>query len=675
MTVKIKPAKVKKPTKAQLKLQETMAFQQKIMQWLDKNNRYTEVRTATELKTVLAKRLGSTFAIDTETSGLDVRPGKIELYGISLSDKAGVAYWIPDPTKAQLKVLAKKVRDSHIVMANAEYDISVLELFGVPVHEFSDVLIGTSILNPNLKIKGLKNLALKYAAGVGETLEMHKILGKKKTQIESGDFLLLTKQMRRVYGSQDADLTWRLWEYKNLQKMRTLCAKTWEIEHSQVRPLIYMKSCGVPINCEMLNEQDAVLEMAAEKMRQQLNKIASKYLQKPIDLNLNSPQQKSNLLFGPFDKKKRCHDSRYAMLDDNGVRLVPPYCSPVTGQGSTMKKYINRYEKSSRAVQLMLHATGFISLRSNFTNKIPGLVCDDGRLRASAWSTGASTGRYTYSDPNLQNIPTCAAEHVPVNIRQAFVALPGWSFLNPDYSQIELRIAGGLAGERVWIDAFNAGESPHIATAIKMFGVKYKEDQYKKSKNLNFGVLYGQTAYALAMMYGISEREAQVFVDQWFAAVPNLVEWIEQEKIICRKQGYAVSMYGRRRPLFTHAEDSIRSNDPWVRGKWERRGINMIVQGTAADIMKIGLARCHQEILGVRFPIEMLITVHDELLFHTPDEHVEEAAVLIRRGMEFPVDLPNPMVVDMGIGKSWGTCTAMRQVEDNIMIDVEEDEE
>ena len=661
-----KEKKVKPPTKTRLKLEREAELQVQYAEAMDRGCRYVEIKSVIELRKIL-NGFGDTFAIDTETSGLDIRPGKTELYGFSICCEPAKAYWVPMPTKACLKVLAAKAEKSTLVMANAKYDIPILENHGVKVHDFQDVFIGVHLTWPNDKMTGgLKGLAEKHLTGVGSTLSMSKIIGVPKSKFMPGDFLKLSAKMQRIYGCQDADLTWRLWLLPELAETKEKQRGTWNLEHEIVRPVIHMEQAGVRINLDLLADQDKVLEQAYEIINKRVNEIASgERYGRPTEINLRSWMQKSVMLFGDWNKKTLSHDKKTALTDVNG-RLLQPVEFTSSGYGATGKKFINSLRDKHPAVELLLHGSSLATLRSSFTSKIPGMVDDDGKLRASFWPVGTATGRFSCSSPNLQNIPKCAGDYVPVNIRAAFVPDEGWIFVDADFSQIELRIPASLANEKVWIDAFAKGESPHVATAIKMFGADYTEEDYKKAKNQNFGALFGQTAYAFALLYNISEKKAQEFIDRWFETVPALIAWLGRRKRIAFQRGWAKTHFGRMRPLTGNGNDGgmtgIWSDVPGERAKWERRAISQEVQGTAADIMKITMKRCYDRIIvPAKFPVEMLLTVHDELLFHTPKKHRDELVPMIRDAMELDIKGFVPLAVDIEAGSSWSSCTSIEK--------------
>ena len=607
--------KVKKKTKTEIKREEEFALQQSYLDMWDRNN-YKLIHDYEQLHEVLTF-IGDEFAIDTETSGLDIRKGYTDLYGISISSEEGTAYWIPKLTVKMKRLFHKKFKKSTVIMANAKYDIPILENHGMKVCDFADVFIGMHLTFPNDRGGGLKGLADTHLTGIGQTLLMHKLLQKPKSKIETGDFLLLDKRTQRIYGAQDADLTWRLWQSKPCQDAKRDYPEIWKLEHDIIRPTIHLETVGIRIDKELMLKQDAILEAEYIKLSKRVNEIARKHLGiKDLELNIRSTQQKSNLIFGQWDKDREVHDESKALRNSKG-EPIRPIVRTDSGRGSTGKKFLGALRNENEAIDLILKASSLSTLRSHFTSKIPNELCDDGKLRGSFWPIGAATGRFTSSKPNLQNIPKCAADYIPVNIRDCFTADEGWILINPDSAQIELRIAASLSGETVWIDAFADGISPHVATAVEMFGKNYTEDEYKKSKNMNFGIVYGQTAYAFAMMYGISEDEAQGFIDRWKKAVPALTAWVERQRRECERTGIATTHFGRVRPMSSSIyDDNIWSSQRSIVESWKRKGVNFIVQGTAVDLLKMSMVRAYKQITQViDFPLQMLLTVHDELLF------------------------------------------------------------
>ncbi len=664
----VKAKKVKPPTKTQLKLEAEAARQILYAEAMDKGCEYIEIESVEELKRVLDK-FGNEFAIDTETSGLDIRPGKTDLYGFSISCDTAQAYWVPMPKKKHLRVLAAKAKKSTLIFANAKYDIPILENHGVKVYDFQDVFIAVRLTWPNEKVAGLKDYAVRYCTGIGSTLSMHKIIGIPKTQFKAGDFLKLNNKMQRIYGCQDADLTWRLWILAEFRKTKEKQRGTWDLDHRVTRPTIHMEQAGVRINVNLLEDHDEVLGQAYEIINERVNEIAStERYGKPTEINLRSWMQKSILLFGNFDKKRLKHDRSTALVDIDGDRLKPVRYTE-SGYGATGELAVNSLKNLHPVVKMLLHGSSLATLKSSFTSKIPGMIDDDGKLRTSFWPNGPATGRFSSSGPNLQNIPKCAGDYVPVNIRAAFIPDDGWVFVDSDYSQIELRIPASpvMANEKVWIDAFAQGMSPHVATAIEMFGKNYSEDDYKKAKNQNFGALFGQSAYAFALLYNISEEKAQEFIDQWFDTLPALTAWIKRMKKRFYQVGFAKTHFGRIRPLTGNERDGaftgIWSDVPGERAKWERRGISQIIQGTAADIMKMALVRCYERIIvPAKFPVEMILTVHDEILFHTPKKYRDKLIPMVRSAMELDIEGFVPIKVDIQAGESWNSCTSVEEV-------------
>jgi len=304
--------------------------------------------------------------------------------------------------------------------------------------------------------------------------------------------------------------------------------------------------------------------------------------------------------------------------------------------------------------KLMTEAASTNTNRTGFTNKLHKMIDEDGKLRSNFWATQVSTGRFCSSQPNLQNIPK-TLEDGAINIRDCFIADPGHTFIDIDYSQIELRVAASLSREPVWLKAFHEGKSVHKETANAIFGLNHSDKEYKRAKTANFGILYGQTARAFSRMNNMSEIEAQLFIDGWYAAVPKVAEWIEKEKYHAWLTGYAETYFKRKRILQLNMFDSIDSEDKGIRAAWERKAISHIVQGTAADIMKIAIIRCHERIQKNNWPIQLLLTVHDEILFQTPDQFVDTAVPFLIDAMEFVIKDWVPITVDVEVGKRWGS--------------------
>jgi DNA polymerase-1 len=330
-----------------------------------------------------------------------------------------------------------------------------------------------------------------------------------------------------------------------------------------------------------------------------------------------------------------------------------PWHTP-TGQGSTEAQYLEAIRHEHEAVGVIIEAMSFSVLQRSFTSALPGKINPvTGRVHPSLWPMGTSTGRFSCSDPNLQNVPKKIGDDSPVNIRDAFVSRPGWTLVDCDYSQIELMIATWLSGEPMWWRAYVNGEDVHRNTAIKVYGVDDPTDKQRDDgKEGNYKLLYGQGARNFGRKYGMTLEKAEQFVDAWIAAVPRFAVWREKVKMDARRTGKAHTHFGRERPM-----DGIFSDDRKTAGEWERRAVSHTVQGTAADLMKMAIVRVHKA-LSERpsLPAAMLLQIHDELLFEVRDDAIEEATELIRDRMTIVLDGFVPLKVDVKTGKTWGSC-------------------
>jgi DNA polymerase-1 len=308
-------------------------------------------------------------------------------------------------------------------------------------------------------------------------------------------------------------------------------------------------------------------------------------------------------------------------------------------------------EQGHELPQVILHHRGLAKLKSTYTDKLPDLVNrDTGRLHTSYHQAVAATGRLSSSDPNLQNIPVRSEEGR--RIRRAFVPEPGWRMLAADYSQIELRIMAHLSADEGLLNAFAAGADIHRATAAEVFGADSPDavthEQRRSAKAINFGLIYGMSAFGLARQLGIERADAQDYVDLYFARYPGVKAFMEGTREKARAQGYVETLFGRRLYL-----PEINARNQQVRAAAERTAINAPMQGTAADIIKRAMLAVDAWILGDAPAVHMLMQVHDELVFEVAAPEIDAATRQIRRLMEGAASLEVPLVVDIGIGDNW----------------------
>jgi DNA polymerase-1 len=378
------------------------------------------------------------------------------------------------------------------------------------------------------------------------------------------------------------------------------------------------------------------LEQMSQELASRLGEIEERiYEMVGYPFNVNSTQQLSDALFKTLD------------LPSQGVRRTK------TGHYSTAAGVLERLQDAHPVVDLILEHRTLSKLKSTYVDALPRMVNPNtGRLHTSYNQTGTVTGRISSSDPNLQNIPirTELGRHV----RRAFVADEGWKLIAADYSQVELRVMAHVSGDEGLLGAFARGEDIHASTAAAILDIPLEEvtpDQRRLAKTVNFGLSYGQTAYGLAQATGLTQPEAEDFIETYFERFPRVREYIERTKTLAARQGYVETLMGRRR-YFPELEHNSKASY-YARQAAERMAINAPIQGTAADIIKIAMVRLHQAFQEQRLRARMMLQVHDELIVEAPDEEILRTAKLMCEIMEDAFELDAPLSVDLKTGRNW----------------------
>ncbi|MEX0894535.1 MAG: DNA polymerase I, partial [Balneolaceae bacterium] len=385
-----------------------------------------------------------------------------------------------------------------------------------------------------------------------------------------------------------------------------------------------MEIAGVRLDTKMLDQFSGELETDLEQVQRKI------FEKTEAEFNLNSPQQLGEVLFEKMG--------------------IPSKKKTKTGQHSTAENVLTELANDYEVPGLVLDYRSLSKLKSTYADALPKLVNEStGRIHTSFNQTVAATGRLSSSNPNLQNIPIRTERGR--EIRKAFTAEKGFNILSADYSQVELRVIASMSGDENMTQAFKNGEDIHARTAKEIFGLGSLEevtpDQRRKAKEVNFGIPYGVSAYGLARRLGISNSEGQEMIDQYFNRFPGVQEYIDQTKAFAKEHGYVKTLMGRRRYI-----PEISSRNWNVRSFAERTAINMPIQGTAADIIKVAMIGIHDYLLGNNLKTRMLLQVHDELIFEIHEEE-REVADTIRSMMESAVELDVPLKVDMGIAENW----------------------
>ncbi len=588
-------------------------------------------------------RAAPTIAFDTETTSTDQM--RARLVGLSLCIAPGEAYYIPvahqigDTPQLPLAVVLEKLRPALTDPAipkvghNIKYDAIVLARHGLDVSPLSfDTMIGEALLRAGDapgKV-GLKSMAFSRL-GI-EMTEIEELIGAGQKQIT---FDLVPVERAASYAAADADVTLRLAE----EVRRDLIAQGldrlfYEIEMPLVPVVMAMERRGVLVDVESLHRMSAELGQTLEALAQQAYTIAGTIF------NLNSSQQLGTVLF---------EDLR---LPTQGIRKTSG------GRYSTAADVLEalRDQDPTGIIDTILQYRELEKLRSTYLDALPGMVNPEtGRIHSSFNQVGTSTGRLSSSDPNLQNIPIRSEQGRKV--RDAFIAAPGYLLVGADYSQVELRILAHMSGDEALRQAFLDGLDIHASTAAAVNNVPIEEvtpAQRSFAKAVNFGLLYGMGAFRLARDSDLTLAEAEAFINAYFERFPRVRSYLESTRQQAAERGYVETLLGRRR-YFPILQSHDTGQQAMIRRRAaEREAVNMPIQGTAADIIKIAMLKLHQELLRRRSGAYMILQIHDELIFEVPEGEALDTAALIREIMETAYPLDVPLKVDVHTGRHWG---------------------
>lgn len=568
-----------------------------------------------------------TVCFDTETTSLNEL--EAELVGMSFSYKKGLAYYIPLSEKRE-KVLETleifrpffEKEDILKVAHNLKFDYKVLNQYGIEVKgAIFDTMIAHYLLNPDGRhgMDYLSEVYLNYKPVSIETL-----IGKKgKNQ---GNFRDVELSAATQYAAEDADITFQLYELFAPQlKKEKLENLFYKIEIPLMRVLAKMELAGISLDEKWLAQESIDLENDLKNLEAKIFELSEE------EFNMNSPKQLGEILF-------------------EKLKLDPKAKKTKTGQYATSEDILQKLSSKHEIIKHILEYRTYQKLKSTYVDALPSQIDEtDNRVHTNFSQTTAATGRLASVNPNLQNIPIRTLRGQ--QIRGAFVAGEGKKLISADYSQIELRLIAEISGEENMIKAFQNGEDIHASTASKLFKIPLDEvtkTQRSQAKTVNFGIIYGQGAFALAEQTGLSRTEAKQLIDSYYETYPKLKEFMAEQVKKARELGYVETLLGRKR----HLKD-INSNNFVVRGHAERNAINAPIQGSAADIIKIAMIHIDEKISGQNLETKMLLQVHDELIFETPISEVETASKLIKTEMESAVETNVPLVVEVGVGDNW----------------------
>ena len=565
---------------------------------------------------------------DTETTGLDAVSAS--LVGVAFSWQAHTGYYVPIPEdadmrKAILESLTPFFENEAIekVGQNLKYDLKVMQQHGISVKgKLFDTMLAHYIINPDMR-HNMDVLAETYLGYRPKPIT--DLIGKKgKSQGSMRDVPI---DQQTEYAAEDADITWQLKEHfeKELGKneQRALLDK---VELPLVRVLAAMELAGISIDVPYLNEMSNVLQQEATALAQRVFEQAGE------TFNLASPKQLGPIL---FDK----------------LKLVDKPKKTKTGQYSTAEEVLSTLAKNHPIVSDILEWRSVQKLNNTYVAALPDDVNEKTQRVHTVYNQAvAATGRLSSNHPNLQNIPIRTPRGRQV--RKAFVAKDDEHVLMAaDYSQIELRIIASLSQDPSMLAAFNNNEDIHAATAAKVFAVPLDEvsrEQRSQAKTVNFGIIYGVSAFGLSNQTTLSRKESKALIDAYYESYPKLKAYMGQQVDFAREHGYVATVLGRRRYL-----KDINSRNAIVRGAAERNAINAPIQGSAADIIKLAMLNIYDKMQQENVKAQMLLQVHDELVFECPKSELDALKQLVKTEMEAAYSLQVPLTVDMGIGHNW----------------------
>lgn len=571
----------------------------------------------------------STVCFDTETTGLDALTA--ELVGIAFSYEKGKGFYVPFPeNQEEAKVLLQKLvpffenEDIEKIGQNLKYDLKILANYGVSVKgKLFDTMIAHYLINPDMRhnMDILSETYLKYSPK-----SIEELIGKKgKNQKSMKDVPL---EEVKEYAVEDADITFQLKEHFQpiLEKVGTKKLFD-EIEIPLVEVLAAMEREGIRLDVDFLNAMSKEMQVEIDSFQAKIFEIAGE------TFNLASPKQLGEILFdklkigGPKQKKTK------------------------TGQYATGEEILSYLAKDNEIVRYILEWRQLVKLQNTYVDALPNQVNEKtGRVNTDYMQTVAATGRLSSNNPNLQNIPIRTERGR--QIRKAFIARDeNYTLLAADYSQIELRIIAALSGEENMIKAFQNGEDIHKSTASKVFNVPLEEvtkEQRSNAKTVNFGIIYGVSAFGLSNQTDLSRSESAELIEAYYKTYPKLRQYIQNQIDFAREEGYVQTVLGRRRYL-----KDINSANAMVRGGAERNAVNAPIQGSAADIIKIAMINIHKRLEKEKWQSKMLLQVHDELVFDVHNSELEKIQPMIKEEMENAFKLDVPLIVDLGFGKDW----------------------
>ena len=595
---------------------ETILDQDTFIKWLDK------------------LKAADVFAFDTETDNLDYMVAN--LVGLSFATEEGVAAYVPvahdyldapeqldrDWVLEQLKPILEDDAQAKVGQ-NLKYDASVLARYDIQMKGIKhDTMLASYVFNSVGGKHDMDSLALRFLQH--SCISFEQIAGKGKKQLT---FNQIDIEEASPYAAEDADVTLRLHNrlMENIEQDEKLKTIYEEIEIPLVPVMSRIERTGVFIDDMLLGAQSQEIAVRLDELEQKAYEIAEQ------EFNMNSPKQLQAILF-----------------EKMGLPIIKKTPS---GAASTNEEVLQELALDYPLPKLIIEYRGLAKLKSTYTDKLPKMInAETGRVHTSYHQAVTATGRLSSTDPNLQNIPIRNDEGR--RIRQAFVAPHGWKILAVDYSQIELRIMAHLSGDKALLEAFQQGKDIHAATAAEIIGVSIDDvttEQRRRAKAVNFGLIYGMSAFGLAKQLGIPRGEAQHYMDTYFERYPGVMQYMEDTRSNASEQGFVETIYGRRLHL-----PEISSRNGMRRKAAERAAINAPMQGTAADIIKKAMLLVDEWIQAEGDGrVKLLMQVHDELVFEVEESALAEIESKVQELMESAANLEVPLVAEAGSGDNW----------------------
>ncbi|WP_305464363.1 DNA polymerase I [Photobacterium leiognathi] len=574
------------------------------------------------------------FAFDTETDGLDYMTANV--VGVSFAIEEGKAAYVPvahdyldapaqldrDWVLAQLKPLLEDPNQAKIGQ-NLKFDASIVARYGIEMQGIVfDTMLESYVFNSVVGRHDMDSLALRYLEH--KNISFEEIAGKGKKQLT---FNQIDLAQTGPYAAEDADITLRLHNalYPKVEADEKLKHVFETIEMPLVPVLSRMERTGVYVDSMLLGAQSTEIAARLDELEKKAFEIADQ------EFNLSSPKQLQAILFEKMG--------------------LPVLKKTPSGTPSTNEEVLQELALDYPLPKLILEYRGLAKLKSTYTDKLPKMVNPaTGRVHTSYHQAVTATGRLSSSDPNLQNIPVRNEEGR--RIRQAFVAQSGYKILAVDYSQIELRIMAHLSGDKALLDAFRHGKDIHAATAAEILGLDIEQvssEQRRRAKAINFGLIYGMSAFGLAKQLDMGRNEAQDYMNVYFERYPGVLEYMESTRNTASEKGYVETLFGRRLYL-----PDIKSRNGLRRKAAERAAINAPMQGTAADIIKLAMIAVDNWVQQQpQDEVRLLMQVHDELVFEVKESALESVTAEVKALMEQAATLDVPLIADAGFGDNW----------------------